>query len=339
MKILVTGSAGFMGGYLVEDLLRRGHQVVGLDNFSKYGKIARPFDGNRDYTLIEGDAKDATLLRRLLEGCHDFIAGAAMVGGITYLHRRTYDLLAENERIAAASFDAAIWAHREGKLRKITVISSSLVFENASVFPTPEGDELHCPPPSSSYAFQKLSFEYFARAAFTQHRLPYTIIRPFNCVGVGAVRPLGESEVASGNVKLVMSHVIQDLVQKTLKGQDPLHILGDGGQIRHFTYGGDLAYGVALSLEHPEALNQDFNLSSPHGITVLGLAKMVWQKINGDRPFRYVSDQPCANDVRRNSPNVEKARRLLGFDASTDLNKVLDEIIPWVRQQITLGRI
>ena len=69
-------------------------------------------------------------------------------------------------------------------------------------------------------------------------------MRPFNCVGIGESRALGDVEIESGNVKLAMSHVVPDLVQKVLKGQDPLHILGDGDQVRHYTYGGDLARGI-----------------------------------------------------------------------------------------------
>ena len=87
-------------------------------------------------------------------------------------------------------------------------------------------------------------------------------MRPFNCVGVGEARALGEVEVLSGNVKLAMSHVVPDLVQKVLKGQDPLHLLGDGTQVRHYTYGGDLARGIVTAMEHPAALNDDFNLST-----------------------------------------------------------------------------
>ena len=87
-------------------------------------------------------------------------------------------------------------------------------------------------------------------------------MRPFNCVGIGEGRALGDVEVARGNVKLAMSHVVPDLVQKVLKGQDPLHILGDGNQVRHYTYGGDLARGIVACMEHPAALNEDFNLST-----------------------------------------------------------------------------
>jgi nucleoside-diphosphate-sugar epimerase len=339
VSILVTGAAGFIGGYLVEELLRRGHEIVGLDNFSKYGPTAHSFDRHPHYRLIEGDAKDVGLLRRLLEDCDHFVAGAAMIGGITYFHKYAYDLLAENERITAAAFDGAIWAHRERKLRKITVMSSSMVFESSRVFPTPEGEQFRCPPPKSTYGFQKLACEFFAHGASLQHGLPFTIVRPFNCVGVGEGRALGSEEVLSGNVQLAMSHVLPDLVQKVLKGQDPLHILGDGAQIRHYTYGGDLARGIAEAIERPEALNEDFNFSTSTATTVLDLARMVWRKINGDRPFRNVSDPPFEHDVRTRSPDVSKARRVLGFEASTPLDKVLDEVVPWIRLQVREGRI
>jgi UDP-glucose 4-epimerase len=340
MKILVTGAAGFIAGYLIKELRRAGHVVLGLDNLSKYGPIAKPCREDPGFTFIEGDAKDVTLLKELLEDCDHLVAGAAMVGGISYFHAYAYDLLAENERIIAAAFDAALFAHRHRKLEKISVISSSMVFENTGEFPTPEGAQRRSPPPSSTYGFQKLATEYFAQGAWEQYRLPYTIVRPFNCVGIGERQAMGERTIASGDIKLAMSHVLPDLVQKVLKGQDPLHILGSGQQVRHYTYGGDIARGIRLSIEHPAARNQDFNISTPVKTTVLELAEMIWRKIHGDRkPFRYVSDPPFEYDVEVRSPDVSKAERLLGFRAETGLETVLGEVIPWVREQVEQGRI
>ncbi len=340
MKILVTGSAGFIGGYLVEELLANGHEVVGVDNFSKYGELEQASESNPGYRLVRGDAKDVDLLKTLLADCDHMVAGAAMIGGISYFHEFAYDLLSENERITSAAFDAAIWAYRNAKLRKITIISSSMVFENASEFPTPEGEQRRCPPPSSTYGFQKLAVEYFAQGAHEQYGLPYTIARPFNCVGIGEHRARCDTEILSGNIRLAMSHVVPDLVQKVLKGQDPLHILGDGKQVRHYTYGGDLARGIRLCVEHPAALNEDFNLSTPTSTIVLELAELIWRKIHGDwKPFEYVSDKPFAYDVRCRVPSVEKARRVLGFEADTPLDAILDEVIPWIEQQVAVGAI
>lgn len=215
-----------------------------------------------------------------------------------------------------------------------------MVFESADVFPTPEGAQLTSPPPRSTYGFQKLATEYFARGAHEQYGLPYTIVRPFNCVGIGERRAIRDTAVMSGNVKLAMSHVVPDLVQKVLKGQDPLHILGDGSQVRHYTYGGDLARGIRLAVESPQALNEDFNLSTARSTTVRELAEVIWRKVHGnDKPLRIVSDPPYEHDVQMRVPDVRKARDVLGFEATTSLEEVLDEVIPWVREEISAGRI
>ncbi|MDB5049467.1 MAG: NAD-dependent epimerase/dehydratase [Fibrobacteres bacterium] len=337
MKALVTGAKGFIAGYLIQDLLEHGWDVVGLDNGSKYGSVDKSYDGHPRYSFVQGDAKDVPLLKKLLEDCDHFVAGAAMIGGISYFHAYAYDLLAENERITSGSFDGAIWAHKHARLKKITVISSSMVFENATLFPTPEGHEKKCPPPFSTYGFQKLATEYFALGAWQQYQLPFTILRPFNCVGTGEKRALGGHEVKSGNVSLAMTHVVPDLVQKVLKGQDPLRILGSGDQVRHYTYGGDLARGIRLAMESDKARNQDFNLSTAASTTVLDLAKMVWKKIKGDKPFSFESDAPFAHDVQMRVPDVRKAREVLGYEAVTPLETALDEIIPWIERQIELG--
>jgi nucleoside-diphosphate-sugar epimerase len=340
VKVLVTGSAGFIAGYLVQELLDRGHQVIGIDNFSKYGVVAKSYDGHPGYHFVRGDATDRQLLTDLATGCEHIVAGAARIGGISYFHEYAYDLLAENERIVAATFDAAIAAFKAGSLRKITVLSSSMVFENATLFPTPEDHLRDCPPPSSTYGFQKLACEYFARGAFEQYGLPYTICRPFNCVGVGERRALAGREIASGNVKLAMSHVVPDLVQKVVKGQDPLHILGDGKQVRCYTYGGDLARGIVMAMTDRRATNEDFNLSTPMTTTVLELAQLIWAKVHRDgRPFRYVSDPPYPYDVQVRQPDTGKAKRVLGFEATTELGTVLDEVIPWVEAEIAADRI
>lgn len=339
MKILVTGAAGFIAGYLIEELLGHGHSVVGIDNFSKYGRVEKSYDTHPAYTFVEGDVKDTALMKEIIGDCDQAVAGAAMIGGISYFHEFAYDLLAENERITASTFDAAIWAFRNRRLKKINVMSSSMVFESAEVFPTPEGEQLKCPPPLSTYGFQKLACEYFARGAHEQYKLPYTIIRPFNCVGTGEKRALCDTEILSGNVKLAMSHVVPDLVQKILKGQDPLHILGDGSQIRHYTYGGDLAEGIRLCIESPASVNEDFNLSTSVSTTVVELAEVIWKKINADRPFRYVSDKPFTYDVQKRVPEVGKAKLVLGYEAKTSLSDALDEIIPWIKNQLALGGI
>jgi UDP-glucose 4-epimerase len=339
-SVVVTGSAGFIAGYLVQELLDQGHEVIGIDNFSKYGPVEKSYSSHPRYRFVTGDAKDVGLLTELAADADHLVACAAKIGGISYFHEYAYDLLAENERIVAATFDAALDSFRRGRLQKITVLSSSMVYEGATLFPTPEGHERVCPPPASTYGFQKLACEYFAAGAWQQYRLPYTICRPFNCVGIGERRALHDKDVPSGNVQLAMSHVVPDLVQKILKGQDPLHILGSGAQRRCYTYGGDLARGIAAAIFHPAAANQDFNLSTPVATTVLDLARLIWTKIHGaGRPFRHVCDPAYPHDVQMRIPEVAKAQGVLGFAATTTLSEMLDEVIPWIEQELAHGRI
>jgi UDP-glucose 4-epimerase len=338
--VAVTGSAGFIGGYIVRELLDRGYEVRGLDNFSKYGPVSLDFAEDDRYSFHVGDAQDRKTMDALLDGADHLIAGAAMIGGISYFHTYAYDLLATNERIIATTCDAAIAAHERGSLEKVTYLSSSMVFESTTSWPSKEGDERSAPPPLSSYGFQKLAVEYFARAAFEQYKLPFTIVRPFNCVGVGERRALSDVDVVSGDITLAMSHVVPDLAQKIIKGQDPLRLLGDGTQIRHYTYGADLARGIVMAMESPRAFNEDFNISTAQSTTVLELAELMWTKIRGSEvPFRWESEPAFEHDVQRRVPDTTKARELLGFEATTTLDEMLDVVVPWVDNAVREGLI
>lgn len=337
---LVTGAKGFIGEYLVRELLEHGHEVIGVDDFSKYGRSESSFDKNSRFTLIEADVSEASTWKGLLAGVDVLIAGAALIGGISYFHTRPFDILAKNEQITAQTMKAAIQAFQSGTLNRVVVVSSSMVYESAISFPSREGDELKIPPPLSAYGFQKLATEYFARAAYDQYGLPYVIVRPFNCVGIGERRANFEAEIDSGGITLALSHVLPDLAQKVLKGQDPLHILGDGTQVRCYTYGGDLARGIRLASESDAALLEDFNLSTSVATSVRDLAEMIWRRVRGsDEELKLVEDEPYRHDVKFRLPDTSKAQSILNFTAETSLDEVLDEVIPWVDAAIHRGDI
>jgi nucleoside-diphosphate-sugar epimerase len=255
-------------------------------------------------------------------------------------HELSYFLLRENELITASAFDSCLYALKNSTFfEKIVVISSSMVYESTNEWPSKETDVRKIPPPLSTYGFQKLATEYWAQGAWEQHKLPYTIIRPFNAIGIGEKRAKLETECYSGNIKLAMSHVVPDIVQKILKGQYPLRILGEGNQIRHYTYAGDLANGFYECIMNSNALNNDFNISTEVGHTVLELAKIIWNKIYPEKEFKYDIDEPFVYDVQKRIPDVIKSKTMLNIDCSTTLEDALDEIIPWIKSQIEIGGI
>ena len=160
---------------------------------------------------------------------------AAKIGGIKYFHDYPATILNENNIMLANVFSAAV-LHKV----KIVYISSSMVFERTTIFPTPEDAVFESPPPVTHYGFSKLVGEYYCRAFSEEHGVPYTICRPFNAYGPGEY-PEDEPGIA---------HVIPDLARKVLRGQYPLEILGAGQQVRCYTYVTDVADGiVAVGLD------------------------------------------------------------------------------------------
>ena len=337
-KVIITGSQGFIGSYLCAEFLERGYKVVGIDNYSKYGLVKRTHDGHPNFSLLKMDicelnSKKNQLHSSLIDADY-IIANAAMIGGISYFHKYAYDLLATNERILASTFDLAIRLYKEHNLKRILVLSSSMVFENTKQYPTPECEVESCAPPASTYGFQKLASEYFCRGAYEQYKLPYTIVRPFNCVGIGEEEAIGEEIVMSGNIKMLMSHVLPDLIYKALhlNSEDSIPILGKGNQIRHYTNGRDIARGIRIALESEAALNEDFNISSPVATSVKELATMVWKKIHGTN-VKLKNCDPYLYDVQVRSPNVNKAKEILGFETEVPLEESVDEVIKWMEEQ------
>ena len=95
-----------------------------------------------------------------------------------------------------------------------------------------------------------------------------------------------------------------------------------------------------MSLEHPEATNNDFNMSTPIGHTVIELAEEIWKKIYGDsKPFNYILESGFEFDVQKRVPATDKAKRILGFSADTELSTMLDEVIPWIKEATKAGLV
>lgn len=323
--VVLTGSQGFIGSYICNELLNNGYRVIGVDNYSKYGYIERPHDTHPNFTLQILDLTKDSILTILSCGHKvDFvIACAAMIGGISYFHKYAYDLVSANEKILANTFDPLITY----PITRAIVLSSSMVYETTNKIPSSEDD---VSVPLSTYGMQKLMSEYFVKGLWDQYSIPYTIIRPFNCVGVGEDESLKDDKLSANNISFTLSHVLPDLIRKIHSGQTPVEILGSGTQVRCFTNGKDIARGIRLAMESPYAVNQAFNISSSYAVTMIELAQLIWAKLRPSEVFdcKLVSGFP--HDVQQRIPDVSKAKRLLNFEAEIGLDESIDEVIKYI---------
>jgi nucleoside-diphosphate-sugar epimerase len=271
-----------------------------------------------------GDLRLLDEARAATKGCSHVVHLAAIVGGIANFHKLPYTLTEVNHALYNAVFRAAL----ESRVERLLYVSSSMVFENATVFPTPEEHLRDCPAPYSAYGFSKLAGEVYCRALHDEHGLAYTICRPFNAYGPGEF-PEAEPGIA---------HMVPDLIQKVLSGQRPLEIFGSGEQTRTLTHVDDIADGIVTALAHPDAENEDFNISASDERTVAEVAELVWEACGRDPAEFELRHLPSFEvDVQRRWPSVEKARRVLGWEARVELREGLAETVEWLRRSVSAG--
>jgi nucleoside-diphosphate-sugar epimerase len=267
-----------------------------------------------------GDLRALAQARTAMKGCTHVIHLAAIVGGIANFHRLPYTLTEANNALTGAVVSAAL----ERDVERFVYVSSSMVFERAELFPTPEDYLPQCPVPLSAYGFSKLTGEVYCRAAHEQHGLAYTIARPFNAYGPGEL-PDAEPGLA---------HALPDLINKVLAGQRPLQIFGSGEQTRTLTHVDDIAEGIIAAMRSPAGENEDFNISASLELTVAEIARIVWEACGEDPQAFALEHLPSFKvDVRRRWPSVEKARELLGWEARIDLREGVASTVRWLRAQ------
>jgi len=214
-------------------------------------------------------------------------------------------------------------------VERFAYVSSSMVFERATEFPTTEEHLEDCPTPRSAYGFSKLTGEVYCRAAHDEHQLPYTICRPFNAYGPGEL-PDDEPGIA---------HAVPDLIRKALAGQRPLPIFGSGKQTRTLTHVDDIADGIVTAMGSHAAENEDFNISASEELTVAEIARLVWEACGNDPAAFELEHLPAFEiDVQRRWPSVEKARRVLGWEARIDVREGIAQTVAWLRDQDIAAR-
>lgn len=318
-KFLVTGGAGFIGCEIVKQLLREGYFVRVADNLSKKDAVI-----DKRAEFINVDLTDRQKTKPVFKNIDICINAAAKIGGIGYFHKYPATILSENNKIYSSTFEASV----EAGIKRIVYISSSMVFESATKFPSKEEDVLNIPPPVSSYGFSKLSGEWYCRSFWEEYKLPFSICRPFNAYGINE---FPEQEIG-------YAHVIPDLVRKILEGHYPLPMLGDGNQTRCFTHVSDVASGVIAVALHQKGVNEDFNIGSDKEIKMIDLAKKIWKVMGIKKQFKIKFVPGFKYDIKRRIPNVDKVKTLINWQPGVNFEDGLKEVVNWLQGQRSQGK-
>lgn len=313
MKILVTGSEGSLMQHVIPELLAKGHQVIGVDSFYRYGRV----DRERDYHFIEGDLYEKKFVDEITAGVDYIIQAAAIIYGVKGFHAYPADILSKDVTL----HQNILWSALENGVKKVVYISSSMVFERCVTVPSKEEDVDDMQVPFTDYGLSKLVGERLSRAFHRQYGLAYCIWRPFNII-----TPFERAEQEIG-----FSHVFADFIERLIvMKENPLTIIGDGEQVRCFTWIGDVAAAIAEYSFDPLTDQEIFNLGNPVPITMKDLARKIFIKaqhkglIDSDQTLAFKSIPAYADDVRVRIPAIEKAQRVLGWTPALSLDEALD---------------
>jgi nucleoside-diphosphate-sugar epimerase len=317
--VLVTGGAGTIGSAVVRRLLSDPSFEVRVSDHRPAPTWMR-----EGCEVHQGDLRLQAVALEATSGCSHVIHLAAIVGGIANFHKLPFTLTAVNNALTGAIVTASL----EAAIERFVYVSSSMVFERATLFPTTEEHLLECPMPRSAYGFSKLSGEVYTRAAADQHGLRYTICRPFNAYGPGELPDPDEPGIA---------HAVPDLILKSLPGRAPLQIFGDGSQTRTLTHVDDIADGIVTAMASPAGENEDFNISASDELTVAEIARMIWLACgHPETEFRLEHLPSFTVDVQRRWPSVEKTQRLLGWGAKVALADGIAQTVEWLREDVEI---
>tara|TARA_B100001996_G_C18651923_1_gene589738 strand:+ start:897 stop:1847 length:951 start_codon:yes stop_codon:yes gene_type:complete len=301
MKILVTGSEGSLMQYLIPTLLKNGHEVLGVDNFARYGEIKR----NRNYEFIRGDLTDKDFVDNIISNVDGVVQAAALIYGVGGFHKFPADILSKD----IVLHQNILWAMVKNNIKKIAYISSSMVYEKCEKHPSKEEDAFDSISPSTDYGLSKLVGEKLCIAFAKQYGLKYVIWRPFNII-----TPHEKSGEEQG-----ISHVFADFITSLIvEKKNPMPIIGDGEQVRCFTWIEDVANMIGNWSFDDKTDNEIYNIGNPEPITMKELARLIYQ---GDDELKFITTKSYIDDVIIRIPDISKAKRELGFEPTAKVKE------------------
>jgi nucleoside-diphosphate-sugar epimerase len=315
MKILVTGSEGSLMQYVIPVLLEQGHEVIGVDNFARYGEIER----KRNYEFVRGDLTNMDFVNSLFKNKNidGVIQAAALIYGVGGFNKYPADILSKDMVL----HQNILWAMNEHSVKKIAYISSSMVYERCNNHPSKEEDAFNSLIPSTDYGMSKLVGEKLCIAFARQYNMDYVIWRPFNII-----TPHESAEKEQG-----LSHVFADFIQNLLiENKNPLPIFGDGEQIRCFTWIEDIANTIGKYSFNDKTNNEIYNLGNPEPTSMKELAKMIYQ---GEDELEFVTVKEYSDDVIIRIPDITKAQNELGFKPTKKIKDSIKICIQKIKDQ------
>ena len=313
-KILITGSEGFFGTYLKNEFLKNKYKVIGLDNLSTYKKKSITIYNKRSYFFFNVDCRNQNKILYNLKDCDYIIINAAKVGGIKLLDNGFLKLFNENHKIFSSTLNASIEAFLKFKLKKIILISTSMIYENNGKNYSKESDDSKIAYPKNLYAFQKFCSEKFLINASEKYGFKYNIIRPFNLVGS-----------FEKNKLKIQSHVVPELIQKLQNKNKEIKIYGNGLQERNFTSVSEAAKSIYLICDKKKCDNEIFNVGSESSSSILTLIKIISNYLRIKKKINI--SEAFGSDVNFNRCNSDKLFKYTRFKPSKSLESIIKEIL------------
>jgi UDP-glucose 4-epimerase len=310
--IFISGGAGFIGSTLIGRLVEH-NRIVAYDNLHRDSLKDKDFRHHPNLTFIQGDVLDYEKILESIKGA-EIIIHCAAIAGIDTVIKSPVSTIRVNMIGSANVLEAA---RQAGRCERVVCFSTSEVF-GQQAFRSAESDRAMIGRVGEArwtYAVSKLAEEHLAIAYFQEYRLPTTILRPFNIYGPG--------QVGEGALRTFIQKAVRD---------ETIEIHGDGTQIRAWCYVDDMVDGVLLTMTHPKAVGESFNIGNQQAITTIyGLANTVIRVL--DSKSRIVFTRKEYVDVELRIPSIKKSLDLLGFEAKVDLEEGIRRTADFYRNQ------
>lgn len=302
MKIVITGSEGSLMQSLIPKLLSLGHEIVGIDNLYRWG--AKSNGAGTNYAFYQQDLLDQESVVELFSGADAVVHAAAKIYGVLGLLHYRADILGDDTAVCRNVLQACC----KNNVSKIIYMSSSMVYDSCIQdinIPLTENMTNTCPLPRTDYGLSKLVCERMIESFHQQYGIDYTIWRPFNIVS-----PYEQSMQEIG-----FSHVLPDFINHiVIEKMNPIPIIGDGEQIRCFTWINDVSDIIANHSFSDYSQNEVFNVCNVEPTSMKQAARMIYS-LTGNDPnnLRFRTSTDYVHDVRVRVPSIAKLQQKFGM--------------------------